>query len=45
VNLNVCKYAPLVSVDAFDPNAKDKLNQAKKAARQARFEYGETPKI
>lgn len=32
------------TMECFEPNASDVLNRAKKAARQARFEHGETPK-
>lgn len=33
------------TMEPFDPNASDILNASKKAARQARFEHGETPVI
>lgn len=39
------EFADKVMCTSFDPDNDDMLNQAKKAARQARFEFGETPVV
>lgn len=38
-------FAEEVMCTRFNPDDDDKLNKAKKAARQARFEFGETPVV
>lgn len=39
------QFADSMMYNLFDPDAKDLLNLAKKAARQARFEHGESPRL
>lgn len=38
------EFADKVMCDLFNPDADDMLNRAKKKARQARFEFGESPR-
>lgn len=37
-------FVQMIMLDVFNPHANDSLNLAKKKARQARFEFGESPR-